>query len=106
MCSNESQARVVWCGLRAGVLAVARTVVSQWTGASDRVRYMALLGVVQYIGFACTPIIGAQTVDFYLLGRERNAPPPLASCLLACFVCCAVLCCVVRCYDGTKRNVS
>ncbi len=55
-------------GFGTGVLAVARTVVSQWSSPADRVKYVSWIGIVQYFGFAVTPWIGAQSIAFSLFG--------------------------------------
>jgi ceroid-lipofuscinosis MFS transporter 7 len=51
-------------GFGTGVLSVARTIVAVSTTPSQRVRYNAWLGIVAYLGFALTPIIGSVNVTF------------------------------------------
>lgn len=53
----------VLTGFGTGILSVARAFVSKRTIAIERTRFMAKLGIVQFMGYAFTPILGGITVN-------------------------------------------
>ena len=50
-------------GFGTGILSVCRSFVSKHTQASERTRFMAWLGIVQFAGYAFTPILGGLEVS-------------------------------------------
>ena len=53
-------------GFGTGMLSVARTHVSVTTPGEERTLWMSWLGIVQFVGFAITPVIGNVKVDVNL----------------------------------------
>ena len=58
----------VLTGFATGTLSLARAFTSAHTAASERTRFMAWLGVVQFAGYAFTPILGGLPVDWTVAG--------------------------------------
>ena len=53
-------------GFGTGMLSVARTHVSVTTPGEERTLWMSWLGIVQFIGFAITPVVGNVSIDINL----------------------------------------
>ena len=56
----------LFTGFGTGMLSVARTHVSVTTPADERTLWMSWLGIVQFVGFAITPVLGGVNVDLDL----------------------------------------
>ena len=58
----------VLTGFGTGTLSVCRSFVSKHTDSSERTRFMSWLGIVQFAGYAFTPILGGLEVDWTVSG--------------------------------------
>ena len=56
----------VLTGFGTGMLSVARTHVSVTTPGDERTLWMSWLGIVQFVGFAITPVVGNVNINFNL----------------------------------------
>ena len=56
----------VLTGFGTGMLSVARTHVSVTTPADERTLWMSWLGIIQFVGFAITPVVGNIDVEINL----------------------------------------
>ena len=81
-------------GFGTGMLSVARTHVSLTTPGEERTLWMSWLGIVQFVGFAITPVVGNVnlTVDLKFMLLNNFTFATLLLCLLeVCLFLCLLL---------------
>ena len=79
----------VLTGFGTGMLSVARTHVSVTTPSDERTLWMSWLGIVQFVGFAVTPVVGnlqVRQVDFGFMLINSYTFATLLLLLLECLV--------------------